>query len=88
MKTTGTQPYGTIIPRDQRLWALRAACGNLRKALWYASDDGRNARQAMQLAMDAQLFLGIAVQAGASTQGYAWRWLDQRARAIATGLLH
>ncbi len=66
-------------------WALRAAAGNLRHARWYAGGGG-NVAAAGQHALDAMMFLGVAVEAGAKTNGAAWKRCYRLANSVVYGL--
>jgi len=56
--------------RDARA-KISAAVGNLRIARWYAGE-GNKATEAAAHLVDAGLFLGLAIAAGATTKDAAW----------------
>ena len=61
---------------------IRAAVGNLRVARWYAAG-GAKAAEARAHAVDAGMFLGIALMEGANTNGAAWAMTYRLAHRLA-----
>jgi hypothetical protein len=61
---------------------IRAALGNLRVARWYAAG-GEKPAEARAHAVDAGMFLGIAIMEGAKTNAAAWAMTYRLAHRLA-----